>query len=127
MNTETLAAQTLALLNEEQVEPITRLAKVLPPIRGARRDANTLRRWIRQGKRGRAGEVIYLEGFYGPDRAWWSSRPALARFFARLQGQLAPQQPVPSNFERLAAQQLEEFQKELKKGQKKKSGRRAYG
>jgi hypothetical protein len=124
MNFETMAAQTLALLNEEQVEPITRLAKVLPPVRGVRRDANTLRRWIREGKRGRGGEVVFLEGFYGPDRAWWSSRPALARFFARLQGQLAPQQPVPSNFERLAVKQRDEFERELKKG-KKKSGRRA--
>ncbi|HVS40143.1 MAG TPA: hypothetical protein VMS17_31585, partial [Gemmataceae bacterium] len=66
-------------LLEEGAQPVTRLTALIPPSRGKARSPTTLTKWILLGKHG-----VLLEGFVGPDKAWWSSAGALARFFARL-------------------------------------------
>jgi hypothetical protein len=124
MNTETKIAIVLGLLEEEQLEPISRLAKAIPPQRGKRRCTDTLRKWIVKGLRSRNGETIKLEYAWGPGRSYWSSRPALARFFVRLEGREEAPRPVPSGFERRAKAACDEFDREMAKGKKRNRGRR---
>lgn len=64
---------------EEGAIRLSEAAKLLPPCRGKRRSTSTLTRWIEQGKAG-----IKLEAFTGPDKTWWTSKTALARFLAAL-------------------------------------------
>ena len=63
----------------EGVISVTSAARTLPSCRTAVRCAEGVTAWIRRGKRG-----IKLEGFFGSDGTWWTSLPALARFFAAL-------------------------------------------
>lgn len=86
-----LAGMSLAALSQvierilaEGAEPVVDLAKTLPAPRGERVAAATLVRWIRRGKKG-----VLLEG-YTKGQGWYSSKPALARFFAALTEQQLP-------------------------------------
>jgi hypothetical protein len=78
------------LLSEGAVS-VTEAIRKLPTANGVRRP-ETMTRWIVQGKHG-----VQLEGFSGPDKTWWTSWPALARFFAALTAQRLGKQlpPVP--------------------------------
>jgi hypothetical protein len=70
--------QVLKIIEEGAVS-VTDAAARIPPERGKCRRAETLTRWITEGKGG-----VRLEGFYGADKTWMTSLPALARFFAAL-------------------------------------------
>jgi hypothetical protein len=48
-------------------------------------DHDTVYKWITDGRRRRSdGEVIYLDGFKGPDGGWRTTEPAHVRFLERL-------------------------------------------
>lgn len=68
------------LLAEDPI-PVTKAAK-LAPCANSRRgycSANALVGWILRGKKG-----VFLDGYRGAGKAWWTSAAALRRFFAEL-------------------------------------------
>lgn len=87
--------ETVSRLIDEGAETVASLAMAFPATRGAPRRSDTLVRWIRHGLHGGS---VKLEGFVGPDGAWWSSKKALARFFAARTG--TTPQAVPTDAER---------------------------
>ena len=65
----------------------------------------TVTRWIRSGCRSTTGERVYLEGVRRGHK-WFTSWPALKRFFARLStpaSQAAPAAPLPTPTDRRRA------------------------
>lgn len=68
------------LLAEEPM-PVTRAAKLVPCNHGRRGycSANALVGWILRGKRG-----VFLDGYRGPGKTWWTSAAAIQRFLAEL-------------------------------------------
>jgi hypothetical protein len=75
----TVDPKMIERLLREGALPVARAAALATPCRGRRRAPGTLASWIEHGKRG-----VYLEGYYGADKTWFTSAAALARFFARL-------------------------------------------
>src|SRR4051812_46018267 len=82
-------AATIVKLLEEGAIPVHDLVALLPPETGKRRRPETLVRWIVHGKKG-----IRLEGFCGGGKGWYSSKQALARFFAALTEKRVGTQPA---------------------------------
>jgi hypothetical protein len=76
----------------EGAEQVSRIAGRLPAIRGKSRRGYSLVRWIEDGRDG-----IRLEGYRDPSVGWFTSLPAVARFFARLTGK--PYEPAPHEAE----------------------------
>jgi hypothetical protein len=67
-------------LTTEQPLPLKDLCRLVPPGRGGKRThISTLLRWILQGARGPAGELVRLEAIRLGNR-WMTSREALQRF-----------------------------------------------
>ena len=124
-----MAAQTgdleeaIERLITEGLASLSQAARLLPAVRGRRRHSSTIHRWIVRGKRG-----VHLEGFQGADGTWWTSRPALARFFAQLTRQnLATPTVLPGEAARQARAAAARAALELvgKTGKRKASGRGA--
>jgi hypothetical protein len=90
-------AQSIERILLEGAESVADLAKTLPAPRGESVAPATLVRWIRHGKKG-----VLLEG-YTKGQGWYSSKPALARFFAALTEQLLPVAVQTVNERRAAA------------------------
>ena len=105
LRTVAVEPETVERLLDEGAKPVSRLVGLLPAVRGKARDPWTLVRWIKDGKDG-----IRLEGFTGPDGAWWSSKAALARFLAAL-----TEGPRPSAAEEKSRQRGEAAMAELRR------------
>ena len=73
------SAEKIEQLLSEGVISANKAAAGLPSVRGKGRHAGTIIRWILDGRHG-----VKLEGFRGPDRTWFTTRKALARFFAAI-------------------------------------------
>jgi len=88
----------------EGAKPVSELAKLVPPPRGKSVAAETLVRWIVQGKHKGA---VKLEGFT-KGQGWYSSVAALGRFFGALTRRKLPPEIQTVN-ERRAAAAAKEF------------------
>lgn len=94
-----------ARLLAEGAIPLADLAGKLRPARGVKVAHSTLWRWHMKGKRGVAGELVYLEAFLGPG-GYHSSEAALARFLDALTAR--PAVPPPSRAERSSTRRRRE-------------------
>ena len=84
---------TVETLIKEGAITLAEAAKLLPVTRGKKKHITSLVRWILQGKHG-----IRLEASRGPDKGWFTSRQAVARFCARVTAAEA-HEPIPLNIE----------------------------
>jgi hypothetical protein len=64
----------------EDPQPVAKIAKDLPsPAGEGHLTPGIVVRWILKGKGG-----VFLDGYRGPGKSWWTSKAAVARFFAGL-------------------------------------------
>jgi hypothetical protein len=80
MNTERDWEAIAARLETEDPLPVTRAAKLCKvDNRRGHCSANAVVGWILRGKKG-----VFLDGYRGAGKAWWTSAAAIRRFYAAL-------------------------------------------
>ena len=90
MVSDTISTEEIEQLIREGAVGVAEVAAQLKSSRGKARSPYTITTWIVRGQRG-----VFLQGFFGPSGGWWTSWPALARFFAALtRGQARAPAPV---------------------------------
>lgn len=125
MVTSTISPEGVSQLLGETLLSLAEATAVLPAQRrGKQRHALTVSRWIEEGKWG-----IYLEAFAGLDGTWYTSREALARFFARLTGEALarkrggrlppPESPAPAGHTKASAAAEAELRRLMAGGKKR--------
>lgn len=112
LTTDPVDPATIEQLIAEGAQSVAAIARKLPPCRGKKRAPHTVVRWITEGRRG-----VRLEGFTGIGKGWFTSLPAVARFFSQLTAKrLRRPLPTPASEERARRQREREqraFAREL--------------